>query len=242
MVEEPGWHAKGSLPPEESGRLRVADLFGREVLYRDGTSDVNVLREVLFRRCYRRVGLGFDVYPGEHWLDLGANVGAFAVYCLSRGATAECYEPDASCYGLLARNADGCVTHRAAVTASRDRVVSFRVPAGGVDFSRGAVDPGGSMVVANTLIGDLAGPYDGVKMDIEGAEHAILDAGVLPSCRKLVLEYHLSRDDDLDALGRRLAWLKRRFGRVAYPPELDRLAAARGRGRSYFDRLVFCVR
>jgi FkbM family methyltransferase len=249
-ASEPAWHPKGSLPPGRRGKICAATVFGRRVWYRNGTADVNCLQEVLFRRCYRRERLGFDVLPGEHWLDLGANVGAFAVYCLIRGATAECYEPDPSCYGLLVKNAVGCRTFCAAVTASREPTVPFRVQAAalnGLDFTRGAVSTRKvagtrTILVPNVWAGSLAGEYDGVKMDVEGAEHAILDAGVLPPCRKLVVEYHLSRDSSLAHLGRRLDWLKGRFAQVVYPRELDRLVARGGLGRTYYDRQIFCVR
>lgn len=72
--------------------------------YRPHTSDERVLREVITKAAYRRTTLGFDVRPGEVWLDLGANIGAFALYCKTKRATAVCYEPDPDCFELLSLN------------------------------------------------------------------------------------------------------------------------------------------
>lgn len=82
--------------------------------------------------------------------------------------------------------------------------------------------------------------FDGVKMDIEGSEGPILDAGWLPRCRKLVMEYHTSCDTSVENMRRRLDFLKRTFTHVAYPREYD---SVMGRGvdqfKPYFDRQVF---
>lgn len=89
----------------------------------------------------------------------------------------------------------------------------------------------------------LAGrKFDGIEMDIGGAEAGLLDDDLIPECRKLVLEYHTSRDQSMDNLRRRLAYLKSRFRTVRYPPELDRLVAAGGHTTTYFDRVIHCIR
>ena len=83
--------------------------------------------------------------------------------------------------------------------------------------------------------------FDGVKMDIEGSEGGLLDGELLPECRKLVLEYHLSRDPSIEHLKRRLDVLHRRFRTVRYPAELDRLIAAGGVAKTFYDRFIHCV-
>src|SRR5262245_12504074 len=81
--------------------------FGNvQAWYRPGTTDENALIEVLVKRAYRRPSIGFDVRAGEHWLDLGANIGAFALYCKARGASAACYEPLADNFAILLKNAE----------------------------------------------------------------------------------------------------------------------------------------
>lgn len=64
------------------------------IFYRPESTDYDAIQEVNVKKAYRKLREGFDVYPGERWLDLGANVGAFAIYCRLKLATAVCYEPD----------------------------------------------------------------------------------------------------------------------------------------------------
>lgn len=230
----------------------VLAKYGIVAHYRPGTSDERVLREVLFTSPYRRKRLGFDVEPGEHWLDLGANIGAFAIYCRERRATAHCFEPDRSSFDVLVQNATGfgfrC--ERAAVTAKWDAELEFWTSKAQTDHHRGTTFPmkmapkhpdgtvpnvHGSLLMQNT--------YTGVKMDVEGTEGELLDAHLIPTCAKLVVEYHLWRDPSMDNLRRRLDYLRSRFRTVSYPPEFDRmLANGFKENTSYYDRLIFCMR
>jgi hypothetical protein len=78
-------------------------------------------------------------------------------------------------------------------------------------------------------------------MDIEGSEFGILDDGLLPRANKLVFEYHLSRDNSLPHLVKRIRALKKIYKNVAYCPELGRLVKkGTGTGRTYFDRCIYC--
>lgn len=83
--------------------------------------------------------------------------------------------------------------------------------------------------------------YDGAKIDIEGSEGGLLDAGFIPLCEKLVMEYHLWRDPSMDHLRSRIAFLRSRFQIVQYPPEFDRMMASGWKeAQSYYDRLIYC--
>lgn len=222
--------------------------------YRPGTSDERVLREVLFTTPYRRKRMNFDVERGEHWLDLGANIGAFALYCKMRGATADCYEPDTSSFELLDTNigdVPGFHCFNAAVTTKYDTVLPFWVSRDANDHQRGTTFPmkvaplrgqvkniHAQYVVAHPHVRPT---FDGCKMDIEGTEGELLDGHWIPQCKKLVVEYHLWRDDSMINLRRRLEFLKSRFSVVQYPPEFDRmLASGFEHNTSYYDRLIFC--
>src|SRR5207344_2312360 len=87
-----------------------------EAWYRPGTSDENALIEVINKKAYRRGSVKFDVERGERWLDLGANIGAFALYARSKGATVECYEPMPDCFAILKKNVPKARLHNSAVT------------------------------------------------------------------------------------------------------------------------------
>ena len=86
---------------------------------------------------------------------------------------------------------------------------------------------------------------NGIKMDIEGAEHSILDSfPKLPdSVTKMVMEYHFIKDRSMSKFHARMDNLRKHFSSVNYPQNLDDL---RDRGIEefphFFDRLVFCLR
>ena len=231
-------------------KLKRCRFRDHVVYYRQGTSDEKVLEEVITNRCYRRAKARFDVERGEHWLDLGANIGAFAVYCALRGATVTCYEPDPKNFKILEKNVQPpqATLHEAAVTDS-DVEEIFLWQDGREDaHSRGTVltESGhkGTFyqnvrnVHASTLLEEV---YDGVKIDIEGGEFSLIDHSLIPPCRKLVLEYHTSRDQSIVNLRKRISLLKHQFDQVLYPAELDRLMRGDEDKKTFFDRTIFCI-
>ena len=229
--------------------LMKKEIQGHQVWYRPNSTDEKVLKEVIEARAYRRASIGFDVAAGEHWLDLGANIGAFAVYCMTKGATADCYEPEPECFKILRKNSIGFDCVESAVTGlQEDRLPLWSSSIGG-NYYRGTLlkNSGGLMgaepqYVHNTFIGSITEQYDGVKMDIEGSEFGILDGeGLLPECEKLCFEYHTSRDKSMERMKRRIGKLKRMFGVVSYVPELDRIMAMGGQQKSFHDRVIYCI-
>jgi FkbM family methyltransferase len=235
--------------------MKLLKIGDTKIWYRPETeSDKQAIDEVLVRRAYRRVRSGFDVEPGERWLDLGANIGAFAVYCRSRAATAVCFEPEPGCFRVLTKNAGlGFTCFQQAVTASKEPTLRFVKSANPLNHYRGTtLDVQGYVElppVANFFAGDLAklsahstggGEFSGIKMDIEGAEGPILDAWLLPRTKKLVMEYHTSRDSSVQHLKARLNQLKRRFEHVLYPSAYDKaIASGAETFRPRFDQLIF---
>jgi FkbM family methyltransferase len=219
--------------------------------YRPGTSDEGVLPEVIDRHCYARRSAGFDVLPGETWLDLGANIGAFVLYARLHGAKrVDCYEPDPDCFALLEKNRGGLAgtSTMAALSNRKEKVLEFRKGRDPNDHYRA------TLLTNNRLppheLGTLANRhgstisarrYDGIKMDIEGSEFGLIDDDLLPRSEKLTMEYHFLRDGkSLDNFYRRMTKLKRRFKNVWYPAFIERDRAA---GRDYsgrFDCQIFC--
>jgi len=225
-----------------------ARIGGAVVLYRKGTSDERVFDEVVCNRGYRRVRMGFDVMPDETWLDLGANIGAFAIYCMLRGAKAVCYEPDPDCFELLGRNVPHFSIFRTAVTNRHEDNLPFWKGRLETDHYRQTAYPTSGLPahpcgtlpnMHGSYIKPIKG-FDGIKMDIEGAEAGLLDDDLLPLAEKLCIEYHTSRDASMKNLERRLNFLKARYKVVSYPPEYDRLIAAGEDTKTFFDRLIFC--
>lgn len=227
-------------------KIARATFGPMQAYYRPGTTDENALREVLVARTYRKASIGFDVAAGEHWLDGGANIGAFALYAQSKGATAECYEPLLENFALLRRNAPKFKCYPTAISNRRESEVSFWTSRKQNDHYRGTLIPrtkGGypQTTVKNLHASCLRGrKFDGIKLDIEGAEGELIDEWLLPEADKLCLEYHTSRDNSLENLARRVRILKRHYRHVFYCPELARLVErGTGTGKTFYDRVIY---
>lgn len=242
------------------GPLSTKEFDGRKVFYRtpttekgrqEGTSDEHALREVLTEHCYSNHSIGFDVKEDEIWLDLGANIGAFAVYCDMKGAVADCYEPDRECFDVLMKNVsqDRCkfCLFNTAVTASTDTELQFFSSSNPDNRYRGTIhevigyQP--QEKVRNMYAGVLLDgiDFDGIKMDIEGSEFGIIDNWLLPKCNKLVLEYHTSRDPSVDNLRRRVEVLKEHFENVLLTAAHELLLASDLEVSDLnMDQIIFC--
>lgn len=225
--------------------LKVAWYDGYPARYRPDTSDEKILRGLILKSDYRMVSIGFDVKQGERWLDLGANVGAFAIYCKIRNATTVCYEPDPDCFAILEKNAPWSELHQACVTNQQTETLAFNVSTRKDNHYRGSILKNQSLKfkaeVANVYGGDLKDQqFDGVKMDIEGAELGLLDDGLILPSKKLVMEYHCSRDDNPANMKRRLDYLRSLYQHVKYQAWLDRRIAAGQSVKNLMDPVIFC--
>ena len=222
-------------------KLERAEFGGVKAYYRPGSSDPNTLKEVLEGHVYGRA----KIEAGESWLDLGANVGAFALDCLRCQASVECYEPDPDCFFVLGKNVPQAKLVNAAVTALKASKLQLYAFPRQAAQSRNTVFARHGYKAASEIINIWAGKlqrrkFDGVKLDIEGSEGPLIDEGLLPQCSKLCMEYHTSVDDDLSHFFSRIEKLKQKFSRVEYPAEFDRaLAKGLKHFKPFFDRMVF---
>lgn len=231
------------------GPKLVTKMFYRAGTATEKSSDENAIEEVITKKAYTRVRSHFNVQPGERWLDLGANIGAFAVYCRMHGATAVCYEPDLENFKILSLNAPAFELHQAAVSAIKGKFLNFKKSPNPLNNYRGTICEAPARYVAAGTVRNMHGlflrkqQFDGVKMDIEGSEMGLLDNWLLPKCKKLVLEYHTSRDADVRKLEMRLEVLKDHFEHVKYPKLFDDAIAARPcEWPPRFDQLIFAWR
>jgi len=217
--------------------------------YRSGTSDQDALEEVIDRHAYARSRFrsGFDVKAGEMWLDLGANIGAFALYCRLKGARAICYEPEPTCFSILEKNAgEDFILVNKAVTNRTDNILTFYGSKTPTNHYRSTIIPVGRYqkigqfynVHASKMKGRNL-KYDGIKMDIEGSEFGLIDEWLLPETKKLVMEYHISRDRSWKNLDHRLRIIKKHFEHVKYPKVLDDYIKLKGDLDIWFDQIVF---
>lgn len=181
-----------ALPHFEPGRTK---LFGREFEFVDGPTYASMLEEQFKRQIYR-----FKAATAEpRILDGGANVGLSVLFfkCLYPEARVTAFEPDPGIFEVLARNVAvyelenvelvpkalwNCETHLA---FQREGALSGRL-------SQGAGGAATVDVPTCRLADYLQEPVDLLKLDIEGAETAVLldSAPHLRQVRNIIVEHH----------------------------------------------------
>lgn len=219
--------------------------------HRECTEDETIIREILEKLVYVRVrDVDTRIYPGETWLDLGAHIGCFACYVASREAVPICYEPETENYKLLIQNLQSLGVgegYCAAVTHHKSGRVAMarntRKPSNKpreLRSGRFSVCDKGEMdfSVPNLYAGNLP-KADGAKIDIEGSEFGIIDAGLLPNVERLILEYHYCKDRSISNWKRRRDILKSKWRVVSYPKCMD-TEHSNDRYPGVFDRYIFC--
>lgn len=212
-------------------RLATVEVRGLRFLIRPGTTDEKVVDEVVQRRAYRKADF-LDVEPGDRWLDLGGNIGTFAVLAAAAGGTVRTYEPEPENYDLLCRNI--------ALNGLTDRIEARNVAVVGGKAGQRALylcngernkyrhtltQIRGREAIAVDCLGltdILDGWANAVKLDIEGSELPMLSAAHgWPGIRKMVFEYHLDRDRSLAHFRERMARLEAVGFEVRHPKMPD---------------------
>ena len=179
------------------------------------TTDEKVVDEVLLRAAYEKPRLGFLIEPGDRWLDLGANIGTFVLLCMVRGAASvTAYEPEPENFDMLQENIrwnarqfpDTKVRVEEAAVGAKAGTMPLFLCGGEYNKYRHSLvlrKRGGRKIDVPVLAfrdvirGIGYDGYDGIKMDIEGAEIEILETmkpSWLKKIRKLVLEYSFDVD------------------------------------------------
>jgi FkbM family methyltransferase len=225
-LEPPGnWATRSLVALLTQRRLptRVARLFERALIalgwptktlragslrfrVRRLTADEFFVREVLVERQYNPDG--FEINPADQIIDVGGNVGAFAIGAavLARRGRVVTLEPVLENFSLLVRNVrlnglDNIVPVRAAVLSQRRPATVYLSPEGTGSHSLFADltgPPHGEQQVDGMTLPDVFDRYQldvchFLKLDCEGAEYEILYG--LPSSyfsriEKLAIEYH----------------------------------------------------
>jgi len=172
-----------------------------------GSHDVRVLNEVWLDRVYEP-DADFSVQDGWTVLDLGAHRGSFAVRAALAGPKTRVHavEPEPENLRYLKANIalnclENVVVHAAAVSADPGEALLYVAGRGSGTNSllreRIKGDKGVSVAVRTIGLDDLVagagGEIDMMKMDVEGAEYAVLHAvssKALRRIHRIVLEYH----------------------------------------------------
>jgi FkbM family methyltransferase len=166
--------------------------------------DWPALQEVLIENEYGALVPALTAKPAPFVADLGANIGTFALFSFSvaPGAIVHSYEPAAATYGILAetqaRNGGYRWTTHHGAAWREDGSITFQSgaasTAGRVDASGNETAPAFSLA---TILGHCGGAIDVAKIDIEGAEEALVAGRESEIARigTLVIELHPGRCD-----------------------------------------------
>lgn len=141
-------------------------------------------------------GPGFEIRPGERVVDVGANVGAFAVLAANRGASVEAYEPHPETFVHLERNTAGLDVRcaRAAVVGQAPPGRTVALEPSGESDTRHRVGERGIEVPAVGMAEVIAAAgCDLLKIDCEGAEFELVESPAPEAwnaVRRVVCEVH----------------------------------------------------
>lgn len=209
---------------------------GIRVDVRNKTSDEKAFQEVVVKQAYKRKY--FKPEPEDHWLDLGANIGAFSCWVLATGAkciSIEAEEENASLAehnlrlnGHSAKVKQMAVTHDmderefAPFYLSNTEYAQWRHSLSNINGNRK-----NARNVKLVRFSELLEPaINAVKMDIEGAEIEILERVMdFRNVRKLVFEYHFDVDDRVvryNAILARLGGFFQNIRAARIKPEIER--------------------
>lgn len=220
------WARSGSLrfakPSAATGELQVLRWRGHDLYYRSGTSDTHLIHSILLKRSRKgEYHIPAPLHP-RVILDIGANIGAAAVYFASTypAARVVCVEPVPANFAVLQRNIaafPAIEAHNVALGAHDGTLSLIESPdasnQGGFSaFQRGADADASRIEVAcrdiNKLVAEVGGAPDIIKIDTEGFESTILRAlapETLAQVRWILGELHGEDDFEL------LAYLSRWF-------------------------------
>lgn len=203
--------------------LAPVEMSWNGMLLSARSCDWAALQEVLVEDEYGALRPYLKAKSTPIVLDLGSNIGTFALFCFSvaPAATVCSFEPSAETFAVLeanrARNPQhNWQVHRAAAW-SKDGTVSFAASrtstAGRVDSDGGEAVPAVSLA---TILERCGGRIDIAKIDIEGAEEPALceGANALAHIETLVVELHPDRCD----AARVAATLREAYGRLYLIP------------------------
>jgi len=206
---------------------------------RPNTTDEKVIQEVLIKNIYQRKfkysDRSFVIDSHDIWIDIGANIGTFALLVASMGARVYCYEAESTNYALLKSNIETnglqnlcTLFRRCVVYDDRKTCTLFKTNPTEYNQYRHGIYP---ITKKHTLtekvkairfadiidfiINRSSSKTVCVKMDIEGAEIDILERTplrIFNHIDKLVFEYSFDVDSSVERFRMIVSRLRKVFG------------------------------
>jgi FkbM family methyltransferase len=178
---------------------------GGEIHIANQTEDIVTIVVVMVRDDYG------PIVPGSVVLDIGANVGVFAMKAAREGAASVyCIEPNPTTLAALRATVDSLprssgVTIDDRAIWTRDGETLFMPAASSPAASASVASHGPSQIAVrtvalSTVFAALPEQVDVVKMDCEGAEYPVIlnsEPEIWNRVRELRMEYHNGRVDEL---------------------------------------------
>jgi FkbM family methyltransferase len=203
-------------------RYKRVRVNGHNIVMRRTSWDEGVVHCVLIRQDYTPPW--FSIEPGDTVIDIGGNIGCFAVLAAKRARRGRVlvFEPESENYRLLCRNVQAnhlsnVQAEHAAVAGRPGTITLFKAPHGPLHTTipKRLGDAAESEVVTAVTLADIFDRYrvstcNFLKLDCESAEYEILyntPAEYLRRIDKIALEYHAQRDKQRTA-GKLVAFLE----------------------------------
>lgn len=194
--------------------------YGKEWQLDESKGQLGLLRENHYRLLFDPANRDESLAEGDVWLDIGANIGAFAIRASDFVKRVVAVEPEPDNLQCLLRNMElNSVTNvdvvPAAINGGPESSVSLALSNTFSSTHRiGTIRGRKSIEVRAYHIDDIVFTYgvNKIKMDCEGSEAEILEVMTFKPIQEIIFEYHFSFLKDTN-------WI--RFYEI-----LDRLAAA----------------
>ena len=178
-----------------------------EILKPESRTDHLTIKEIFKKDIYRTKQL---VEKGEVWIDIGANIGAFALKCLELGVSKiVCYEPDERNFNKIKNNIvdERLELNKCAVSNFNGKSLLYIEKNGNWRHTIMRKIRGREAVEVDVLDVNKIQMCDGMKLDCEGSEVSILKhLSYFPN--KLVLEYDGAYHKKLDDFNAFIDFLK----------------------------------
>jgi len=200
-------------------KLEKHEHKGINFYARKGTSDKKTFDEVIVNNVYETKH--FKILPKEHWIDLGGNVGAFTLQAISKGATADVYEPDPFNCKMIEKNLKAnnfnANIHQKAVVSTKEKFMTMYVGNDMQTWRNSLYKNWGNQKFKVPCIHfeDVIKDDSNLKMDIEGAEMTILEQ-MKNYPNKMVAEWSLDIDGNLNRYRRIVDKLKPIYNKFDY--------------------------
>lgn len=192
---------------------------------REGTSDIKAIKEVVEKQAYKR--RNFYPCPGETWIDIGANCGAFCLWAASYGAKVIAFEPDPENAAVARLNieangfGDLIQLHELGLTAedSEKQEKLHRNTANG-NLWRNSLHKqwrGGESISVNTApVTQYWNENSCIKLDAEGVEMPILERFAELKVKKLVFEWSFDIDPSIPRFEKVISRLRKKYANVMF--------------------------